>query len=451
MQSADCLFHAARNRSGLVGTRLAGTGTHDPIHLGIRRGLDIRLPGKPRQLVREAAGAVASVAVSGHDLPGVRPDFAVGPGDRVRAGQTVFVDRKRPEIAFAAPAAGIVTAINYGRRRALDSLVIRRDGDEAESHDVPSNPVEAGDMRGLLLRSGLWPSFLARPFGHIPDPDARADAIFVTALDSNPLAADPRVAIGLHADAFQRGLAVLPLLTRGPVYVCRAPGPSLCGDGDGRIRDVAVSGRHPAGLAGTHIHHLAPVAHGGTVWQIGYQHVIAIGHLLATGRLPGERVVAIAGAGVRDPSLVRLPVGASLDEALDGELIEGAVRVISGPALSGREAAYLGCYHNQVTVLAHEAEGRGRHGLLARLGGLFAGAPDRAIIPREAFERAMPLDILPVPLLRALSIGDVETARDLGCLDLVEEDLALLSHLCTTGTDYGALLREVLDQIEAEG
>jgi len=416
----------------------------------IRQGLDIKLPGKPRQTVREA-GRVTAVAISGHDFPDIRPDFTVKPGDRVRAGQTVFVDRRRPDIAFAAPVAGIVTAINRGQRRSLDSLVIRREGDAAESFPVPSGPVSAEALRGLLLKSGLWPSFLTRPFGRIPDPDAVPDTIFVTAMDTNSLAADPRVAIGLHEDEFRRGLAALPLLTAGPVYVCRAPGPALAAGDVGRVEDVIVSGRHPAGLAGIHIHHLAPVANGRTVWQIGYQHVIAVGHLLATERPPTERIVAFAGSGLRDPSLVRLPIGASLDEALDGELAEGPMRIISGPALSGREAGYLGRYHNQVTVIARGEEGPAAQGLLSRLGGFFMGAPDTAIIPREAFERAMPLGILPVPLLRALSIGDVETARELGCLELLEEDLALLSHVCTTGTDYGALLREVLDQIEEEG
>jgi Na+-transporting NADH:ubiquinone oxidoreductase subunit A len=417
--------------------------------INVRQGLDIELPGKPRQTVGEV-GAVTSVAISGHDFPDIRPDFTVKPGDRVRAGQTVFVDRRRPGIAFAAPAAGVVTAINRGQRRSLDSLVIQREGDAAESFSVPPKSASAEEVRSLLLRSGLWPSFLTRPFGRIPDPDAVPDAIFATAIDTNPLAADPRVAIGLHREEFRRGLAVLPLLTPGQVFVCRAPGPSLLDGEAERVEDVIVTGRHPAGLAGTHIHHLAPVASGKSVWQIGYQHVIAIGHLLATGRLPTERIVAIAGSGVRDPSLVRLPMGASLDEALDGELADGPMRVISGPVLSGREAGYLGRYHNQVTVIARDGE-PAPQGVLSRLGGFFMGTPDTAIIPREAFERVMPLGILPVPLMRALSIGDVETARDLGCLELLEEDLGLLSHVCTTGTDYGALLRDVLDQIEAEG
>lgn len=407
------------------------------------------MDGKPRQTVREA-GEISSVAISGHDFPDVRPDFAIEPGDRVRAGQTIFADRRRPEIAFTAPAAGVVTAINQGRRRSLDSLIIRIEGDEAVVFPIPDAPVAPEEVRSLLLKSGLWPSFQTRPFGRIPGPDTVPDAIFVTAMDTNPLAADPRVVIRVHEEEFRQGLDVLPALTPGPVFICQATGPSLYDGAHDRIRQIVFSGPHPAGLPGTHVHHLTPVAKGKSVWQVGYRDVIAIGHLLSTGRLMTDRIVALAGSGVRDPALVRLPTGASLDEALDGQLVDGPMRVISGPVLSGREAGYLGRYHNQVTVIALNQGKAAAPGFLSTLSGFFTGVPDAAIIPREAFERVVPLDIMPVPLLRALSVGDVETARDLGCLELVEEDLALLSHVCTTGTDYGTLLREVLDEIEAD-
>lgn len=423
--------------------KLTGAVTGGAVRPRVSGGLDVAFPGKPRQELREA-GAVRSVAVSGHDFPGVRPDLRVETGARVRAGQTLFVDRRRPAIAFAAPVSGAVVALDRGRARSLDQIVIAVDGDEAEAF-----PARPADVRALLLESGLWPSFLTRPFGRIPDPDAVPDAIFVTALDTWPHAPDPRVAIGLDEGAFARGVEALLALTAGPIFVCQGPGP-LLGDGFGaRVRAAVFDGRHPAGLAGTHIHLLAPAGNGRIVWSIGYQDVIAIGRLLATGRSDPARIVSIAGEGVRDPALARLPQGASLDDALEGRLTGGPARIVSGPVLSGREAGYLGRYHNQVTVLA-EKEGGGR-GPVGRLLSWLGGAPADAIIPTERFEAAMPLDILPVPLMRALAVGDVETARDLGCLELVEEDMALLSHLCPSGTDYGALLRDALDRLAEEG
>jgi Na+-transporting NADH:ubiquinone oxidoreductase subunit A len=421
-----------------------------PHEIRIKRGFDIALVGVPRPVLREV-GTVRSIAISGRDFPNIRPEFRIEAGDRVREGQALFVDRKRPQIAFTAPAAGIVTAINRGRRRSLDSLVIQLDGDEAETFSMSSASPSPAAMRELLLRSGLWPSFLTRPFGRIPAPDAVADAIFVTAIDTNPLAPDPRFAISRHAEDFRRGLVGLLTLTQGSVFVCQRPGSSLCENTSERLRSVMVSGPHPAGLPGTHIHHLAPVGDGHhSVWQIGYQDVIAIGHLLATGRLWTDRIVAVAGTGVRNPSLAQLKLGASLDEALENELCDGPARVISGPVLSGRESGYLGRYHNQITVIARGNENP-VSSLTSQVWHLLEGAPDKAIVPREAFERVMPFDILPVPLLRALSVGDVETAKDLGCLELLEEDLALISHVCTTGTDYGALLRDVLDQLAGDG
>lgn len=412
----------------------------------IRRGLSVQLRGRAKPPVRERP-ALQTVGLSGQDCQGIRPEFKVSPGQRVLAGQVLFVDRKRPRIAFTAPVTGTVRSIEIGRRRALDLLVIDIDGDEALTFEKPG--MDAPDaIRELLLRSGLWPSFRTRPFGGIPDPSSTPDAIFVTATDTNPLAADPRIAIDLDAESFRSGIQALPRLAPGPVFVCTSPGPSLARDLADRVLEVAFSGPHPSGLPGTHIHNLAPVSPDRTVWTIGYQDVIAFGHLLRTGSLPTDRVVALTGPMVSLPAMVRAPLGASLDELLEGEILLGPVRAISGSILSGREAGYLGRYHDQVTVTARD-EDTERPGPSAILNRILSGTPDAAIIPREAFERAFPFDILPVPLLRALSIGDVEGARELGCLELLEEDLALLSHLCTTGTDYGGLLRQVLDEIEA--
>ncbi len=411
----------------------------------LRHGLDIRLKGAAQPVIRERA-AVRSVGLSGHDCPGIRPEFKVSPGQSVLAGQTLFVDRKRPDIAFTAPAGGTVRSIDLGRRRALDLLVIDINDSEAVIFERPEAH-DADAVRALILRSGLWPSILARPFGRIADPASSPDAIFVTATDTNPLAADPRIAIDLDRDSFRSGVGVLPLLTRGPVFVCTSPGSPVASDLGDRVVEVAFAGPHPSGLPGTHIDRLAPVGAGRAVWTIGFQDVIALGHLLRTGQVPADRVVALTGPMVSRPALVRAAPGASLDELLAGELVDGPARAISGSILSGREASYLGRYHSQVTVIARD-EDRERAAPIGLLHRIFSGMPDAAIIPRESFERAFPFDIPPVPLLRALSIGDVETARALGCLDLVEDDLALLSHLCTTGTDYGALLRRVLDEIE---
>lgn len=403
------------------------------------------LRGEPLQLLMPA-DPVQTVALSGADFPGIRPEFRKSTEEKIRAGETVFVDRKRPEIAFVSPVAGRIAQISFGRRRMLEAVVIECDGDDAIEFDVRKQSGGRGWPRRLLQQAGLWTAFLTRPFGRIPDPDSSAEAIFVTAIDTHPLAPDPMVAIERQADHFLRGAIALEHLTRGPVHICHAADRRPAIEEGGRIRLAGFAGRHPAGLPGTHIHHLAPAGTGHTVWQIGYQDVIAIGHLLATRSVQDERIIAVAGSGVTNPGLMLVKAGTSLDELLAGETRSKRARIISGPVLSGRDARFLGRYHNQVTVLSEGDEPRVRtlSGRVARFAG---GTASRGIVPAESFERALPLDILPVPLMRALSVGDVESARDLGCLELLEEDLALISHLCTTGTDYGILLRRVLNEL----
>ena len=231
---------------------------------------------------------------------------------------------------------------------------------------------------------------------------------------------------------FERGLRALASLTDGPVRLCMRAGAAIPA-ADAEVHEF--SGPHPAGLPGSHIHFLDPVGVGFAVVYVGYQDVAAMGELLRTGRLPTSRVVAVGGPGVVRPTLLRTRLGASLPELLEGQLREGAHRVISGSVFSGRVAAHLGRYHTQVSVLAAAPP-------LVRA---------RAVVPTGAYERVMPLDILPTPLVKALFVGDVERAIELGCLELEEEDLALCAYVCPSGSDFGAPLRTLLTAIGKEG
>lgn len=415
------------------------------MQITIRRGRNIALSGAPTQAPHPGP-AISTVALQGADFPGLRPSFEVETGDRVAAGQPLFVDRKRPQIVFTSPAAGVVEEIHRGPRRTLGLIVIRADGDRTVQFDLPPN-LDGESVRALLLRSGLWPSFRTRPFERIPDPDAEPAAIFVTAMDTAPLAADASVVLQANADAFAAGLAAIAHLTDGPVFVCQAPGPALAAE-EGRVRIAEFAGPHPAGLPGTHIHRLMPAGRDRTVWHVGYQDVAAIGRLTQTGRLSTERTVALGGPAMRDPRLAVTRLGASLDDlAADG--LAPAATLLSGSVLSGRPTRYLGRYHTQVTALEARRPGplrefgRGVSKVLGRRG------PD-PIIPVAAYDRVMALDILAVPLIRALAVGDAESAERLGGLELAEEDVALLSYVCPAGIDYGPLLRGVLDEIAEE-
>jgi Na+-transporting NADH:ubiquinone oxidoreductase subunit A len=337
------------------------------VRFKIKRGLDIPLAGAPDQSIHPGP-RVRSVAVVGLDYVGLRAALDVSVGDRVRAGQRLFTDKKNPGIPFVAPGTGEVVAIKRGDRRALQGVVIRLDV-RAEAGGSDYQAYGTRGVAGLdrqrvqdqLIASGLWTAFRTRPYRKIPLAGAVPAAIFVTAMDTRPLAPDPQVIISEQADAFAAGLTVLPALTEGTVFLCHGPGVDYPRPDHPRLVTAEFEGPHPAGLAGTHIHFLAPVDASRTVWTVGYQDVIAIGHLFLQGVLWTERVVALAGPMVRRPRLVRTRLGAAIGDLLVGELPNVECRVISGSVLDGRRVAgmggYLGRYHNQASVLA---EGRHR-------------------------------------------------------------------------------------------
>ena len=448
------------------------------MRIKIKKGLDIPIKGEPEKAISDGA-EVTTVAAVATDVSGIRPRMAVQEGDRVRLGQVLYHDKRNPEVPFTAPGAGEVIAINRGARRALQSVVIRLDGDDAESFESwPASELATLDqqtVRKNLIASGLWTTLRTRPFSRIPKPDATPAAIFVTAIDTNPLAIDPAFFIEQDSEAFENGLRVLSRIADCPIYLCTGADSGIrCPEGE-QFRHAEFEGPHPAGLVGTHIHFLEPVGKTRTVWHIGYHHVMAFARLFTTGRLPTERLITLCGPMVLKPRVVRTRIGANTVELLDGETAPGNLRVISGSVLGGHRAAgplaYLGRYQTQLTVLE---EDRSRDFLAWMLPGAdrysqtraFAGhllhrdkfsltstqnGSPRAMVSTGAFESLMPLDILATPLLKALLVEDTDRAQELGCLELAEEDLALCSFVCNGKHDYGAYLRMNLTEIEVNG
>lgn len=448
----------------------------------ITRGLDIPLLGAPEQQITDAR-RVRSVALLGHDYVGMKPTMAVREGEHVKLGQPLFEDKKTPGVIYTAPGSGVVREINRGDRRVFLSLVI--DLDETNEEQVEFARYDAAQFASLerekvvanLVSSGLWTALRTRPFSKVPAPDARPHSLFVNAMDTNPLAADPEVVARQSGDDFINGINILSRLTNGTLFVCRRAG-SFAGLEDHKfaanVKVETFAGPHPSGLTGTHIHHLDPVSLKKQVWSIDYQDAIAVGKLFSTGRLSVERVIALAGPQVDKPRLLRTRLGASIEELCAGELKAGENRIISGSVLSGRTAHgvenYLGRYHLQLSVLLEGRErvllgylspGTEKHSALGiYLSSLFKGrkfalntstnGSPRAMVPVGSYERVMPLDILPTQLLRALIVGDIEVVQSLGGLELDEEDLALCTYVCPGKYEYGPILRDNLTRIEKE-
>ncbi|HEN3250244.1 TPA: Na(+)-translocating NADH-quinone reductase subunit A [Yersinia enterocolitica] len=444
----------------------------------IKKGLDIPIAGAPAQIIEEGP-TIHHVALLGEEYVGMRPSMLVQEGDWVKKGQALFEDKKNPGVMFTAPASGKVSAIHRGERRVLQSVVIEIDGDEQVSfehyEESSLNQLSDEQVQRHLLASGLWTALRTRPFSKTPVPNSRPRAIFVSAMDTQPLAANPQVIIAAESDAFNHGLTILARLTEGKVHVCHAPGQAVASYQNAQVTYNEFSGPHPAGLVGTHIHFLEPVSLNKTVWHVGYQDVIAIGKLFTRGELWTDRIVSLAGPQVEQPVLLRTRLGASLSELTAGRLKEGDNRIISGSVLSGTAFSathgYLGRFHHQVSVIREGREkelfgwvmpGRDKYSITRTTLGhffkhkLFAFSTDmhggeRAMVPIGNYERVMPLDILATHLLRDLLAGDTDSAAALGCLELDEEDLALCTFVCPGKYEYGPVLRDILTKIEQEG
>lgn len=444
----------------------------------INKGLDLPIKGSPKQKILDGTN-VSEVALLGEDYIDMKASMKIRIGDKVKCGDTLFADKKTVGIVYTAPASGTVTHINRGAKRKLLSVVIAVEGNEFKQFKKYDSKelarIARNDVVANLVDSGLWTSFRTRPMSKIPAIDSEPAAIFVSILDTNPLAADPIVVLKPNMNAFNHGLSVIKHLTKGTLFV---------GYDKSKKRDLvqnsiasynAFSGVHPAGNVGTHIHFLKPVNDKRVVWHVGYQDVVAIGKLFTTGQLFTERVISLAGPLVKAPRLIKTRLGANIDQLLHNQIDANDERIISGSVFNGHVAvhhrAYLGKYHNQISVLA---EGRDKEffGWIHLGTNKFSvtnafsshlspkkefnfttttGGSERAIMPIGSYEQVMPWDILPVQLLRAIAVGDSDTAQQLGCLEFDEEDLALCTFVCPGKYEYGPLLREMLTMIEKEG
>ena len=458
----------------------------------IEKGLDLPIPGKPLQVVRGSSTST-QVAVMADDFPGVKARMHVAEGDAVKRGQLLFEDRKIPGVLHTAPGAGRVIGVHRGNKRALHSVVIDlSDGERrgepspddfasfASYTGAPPDSLNRDQIRSLLIESGLWTAIRERPYSKVPSADAEAEALFITAIDTNPLAPLPEVVLEDQMDDFTLGARLLTKITQGTTYLCVAPHSEIAKHAPEGVQVEEFAGPHPSGTVGLHIHQLRPVNREHTVWHIGYQDVAAVGRLFASGRLDVSRVISIAGPVVEDPRLQRTRIGARVSEIVQSD-IESAiddteVRAISGSVLSGKRTHgdafdFMGRYDRQITLLEEDREqvflgwltsGRNIFSITRiYLSRIFKpeqfrfttttnGSP-RAMVPIGLYERVMPMDIMPTFLLRALIVGDIERAEQLGVLELDEEDLALCTYVCTGKTNYGPLLRQNLAMIEKEG
>ncbi len=443
----------------------------------IKKGLKLPISGEPQESL-DLSKESKKIAIIGSDFIGMKPTMRVKIGEDVKIGQPLFSCKKNIGLVFTSLAAGRVIAINRGHRRLFQSMEIQLSKKEEALFfkTYISKPVKdytTEEVKRLLIESGEWKGLIQRPFGKVADVVAKPESLFITVMDTNPLAPKPEFVVGQFQDEFKAGVEVLSKLSKNKTYVCKALGSSLKDYGV----DVAeFSGPHPAGNPGTHIHFIDPVNPTKVVWHIGYQDVIAVGRLFLTGGLLTDKMITIGGPLASNPRYLKVRKGAQISELISGEVKGGkALRVISGSLFNGHKAEgvfdYLGAYSNQIILIQEDnkREFLGWHspgfnkfsirntflsklipGKVFDLGSSTHGSV-RAMVPTGAFEKVMPLDILPTQLLRALASNDTDQAQDLGCLELIEEDMALLTFASPGKVDFGIMLRKNLSTIEREG
>jgi Na+-transporting NADH:ubiquinone oxidoreductase subunit A len=450
----------------------------------LKKGYEIKLAGKTEKVVIDAelSKLYASQPI---DFIGLKPRLEVEEGTTVKIGTPLYYDKQRPGIKFVSPASGKVVQINRGERRTIMEVVVESDDQNSavEFGKYSLDEIEklnSDDLKKQLLESGMWPVIRQRPYSKIADPDATPRDIFICAMDTAPLAADPEFLLENEEENFRTGLIILKKFTEGKLYI------TVDGSRDTHVpaiekaQDVEIhsfKGKHPAGNVSVHIHHISPINVGDIVWYVYAADVAMIGKLFLTGVYPVERIVALAGSSVKAEArkYYKTRVGTKVQSlANEGDLIDEHGRYISGNVMSGRkltENGYLGFYDRTLTVIP---DSRKR----VLFGWLTPGLKDesfsrlflsnlipskeyikdtrihggkRAFIQTGEYEKVLPMDILPMHLVKSIMAEEIEDMLALGLLEVDEEDFALCSYICPSKIHFGSYIRQGLDVLEKEG
>jgi Na+-transporting NADH:ubiquinone oxidoreductase subunit A len=446
------------------------------VTIKLKKGFDIRLEGLA---AKNLAGPVSPVkyGVKPVDFPGLIPKLDVRPGDEVKAGTPLFHDKLRPEIRFTSPVSGKVLSVERGDRRKVLEVVIGKEGDASvEFGKSDSAKLSAGQVKELLLNSGLWPSIRQRPYHVVANPADNPKSIFISGFDTAPLAPDfDFIMENSDFGLFRTGINTIRKLTDGKLNLILNPGcktVKMYESLDG-VEISYFSGPHPAGNVGVHIHHIDPVNKGEVVWYINIQDVLTVGRLLSEGIYRPERIVALTGSEVISPQYYRMVSGASVQPVVSNNVKPGELRYISGNVLTGAKIdsdGYLGYYDSQITIIP---EGKyfeffgwalpGKEKLSFsrtflsslvpkksyRLDTNFHGG-ERAFVVTGQYEKVVPMDIYPMQLFKAIIAEDIDMMENLGIYEVAEEDFALCEYICPSKIEIQSIVRQGLDLMRKE-
>ena len=447
-------------------------------NIPLRKGLDINLLGKA-ELKIEKLALSSSYAVSPLDFEGITPKLLVKVGDKVEAGSPLFYSKSDERIIFTSPVSGTVSAINRGEKRKILNVVVDADATQTYKEfaklDVKSAKRE--EIVEMLLSSGLWATLIQRPYGIIANPSDAPKSIFVSTFDSSPLAPDYNFILASEKESIQKGAEVLSRLTEGKVHFGVKSGAKNAFDSISGVEVTSFAGKHPAGNVGVQIHHVDPVNKGEIVWTVNVQDLAIIGRLFATGKVDMTKTVAVTGSEVVAPHYYQIvsgaPVSAMLKDNIKIQEDEEKVRIISGNVLTGIKIcpdSHITFYANQLTLIpegdTYELLGwamprfkkfsvsrsyfswlfpKKEYRLDANLNGGI-----RPFIMSDVYEKYLPMDILPVYLIKAILAGDIDKMENLGIYEVVEEDLALCEFVDPSKIDMQQILRDGINLMITE-
>jgi Na+-transporting NADH:ubiquinone oxidoreductase subunit A len=446
----------------------------------IKRGYDIKLKGNAEKNITSSSSS-SIVAVKPTDFRLVKPKLVVTPGESIQAGECLFHDKNRPELRFTSPVSGEIAEITLGPKRRIDEIRILTDKEQTKYKSFPqSNPatLARAALIDQLIESGCWNYIRQRPYNIIANPEDTPKAIFVSCFDSSPLAPDLDFIIRQEKENFTSGLEALRILANDHLHI------GLKSPSNGHATTSLpqpfeqyihyVKGPHPAGNVGIHIHHTAPIQKGEVVWFVHPQDIIIIGRLFNEGRYRADRLIALTGEEIAQPRYVKCITGELMSSILGGNVDASKTRIIQGNVLYGTTSSssdFLSFYTNQITAIpeGHEPEFLGW--LLPGLHKLSLSrtffswltpnkdyslntnlhGEERAFVMSGEYDRVLPMEILPVFLLKAIMAKDVEKMEALGIYEVSEEDFALCEFVCTSKIDVQKIISEGLDLIREEG
>jgi Na+-transporting NADH:ubiquinone oxidoreductase subunit A len=444
--------------------------------INLKRGLNIRLKGDAEKVFGTSIEA-DKVALKPTDFPGLIPKLLVKTGQEVKAGEPIFFDKYNPEIIFTAPTSGQVVEINRGERRKILEVIIKADGRNESISFSKADPksLSPEEIKEHLLKSGLWPFIKQRPYGSLAKPSQAPKHIFISCFDSAPLAPDYEFLFNGQASFLQSGIHALAKLTSGKVHL--GINPDQANGVFSGLKNVEInqfSGAHPAGNVGVQIHQISPINKGEIVWTITPQGLVFIGKLFETGKIDFSKNIALTGSEVTSPNYIKTLHGANLEKILKGTTQKaGNERIISGNVLTGTKVAednFLGFFDSQITVIPegdkYEFMGWANPGFnkftasktfFSKLfpkksyvldANLHGG--ERAFVLSGQYEKYVPMDILPVYLLKAILANDIDKMEQLGIYEIIEEDLALCEYACTSKIKVQEIVRQGLDLMMKE-